>query len=295
MMLECILSSIIETCLYKICNEDAAYIVPLGEQSAVMLYKLMMSKAQLDTVATNYQFKSRLANLENYMGNVNSNIEMFNSHVNDAKEGLSARGDETSNLIMEIFKGYKVAADHEFVKCIKTREDRYLKGETLTDDLLMQLALNKYTIMKENGEWRAPTEQEEQMTALSAGLSKKMEALSEITKKINKRGKMNQDRSTQYPNKNNSSKARKARKEARHAWKKIPTQQEDLESKVFEERTYHWCPNHQTWYMYLAKQCIYKPEATGTTSSNKSRSTKFSEVLPTVMEEINDDDESEKE
>ena len=55
------------------------------------------------------------------------------------RDGLSARGDETSNLIMEIFKGYKVAADHEFVKCIKTREDRYLKGETLTDDLLMQL------------------------------------------------------------------------------------------------------------------------------------------------------------
>ena len=92
MMLECILSSITETCFYKICNEDAAYTVPLGEQSAVMLYKLLMSKAQVDTVATNYQFKSRLANLENYMGNVNSNIEMFNSHVKDAKEELSARG-----------------------------------------------------------------------------------------------------------------------------------------------------------------------------------------------------------
>ena len=117
------------------------------------------------------------------MGNVNSNIEMFNSHVKDAKEGLSARGDEASNLIMELFKGYKVASDHEFVKYIKTREDRYLEGEAFTDDLLMQLAFNKYTIMKENGEWGAPTEQEEQMTALSAELSKKMEALSEIVRK----------------------------------------------------------------------------------------------------------------
>ena len=90
-------------------------------------------------------------------------------------------GDVTSNLIMELFKGYKVAADHEFVKYIKTREDRYLEGEDLTDNLLMQLALNKYTIMKENSEWGAPTEQEEQMTALSAKLSKKMEALNEIT------------------------------------------------------------------------------------------------------------------
>ena len=117
-----------------------------------MLYKLLMSKAQVDTVATNYQFKSRVANLENYMSNVNSNIEMFNSHVKDAKERLSVRGHIASNLIMELFKGYKVAADHEFVNYIKTREDRYLEGEDLTDNLLMQLALNKYTIMKKNSE-----------------------------------------------------------------------------------------------------------------------------------------------
>ena len=32
MMLECILSSIIEACFYKICNEDASYTVPLGNK-----------------------------------------------------------------------------------------------------------------------------------------------------------------------------------------------------------------------------------------------------------------------
>ena len=88
---------------------------------------------------------------------------------------------------MELFKGYKVAADHEFVKYIKTREDRYLEGEDLTDDLLMQLALNKYTIMKENGEWGTPIEQEDQMTALSAELSKKMEIADKIEDRIERR------------------------------------------------------------------------------------------------------------
>ena len=224
-----------------------------------------MYKAQVDTVATNYQLKSRLVNLENYMGNVNLNIETFNSHAKDAKEGISARGDEAISLIMELVKGYKVAADHEFVKYIKTREDRYLERETLTDDLFMQLTLNKYTIMKENGEWGSPTEQDEQMTALSADMFKKMEALSKITKKIKKRGKIDQDRSNQYPNNNISNKVRKARKEARHTWKNFPPQQGDLESKVFEERTYYWCPNHQVWYIHLVKEYTYNAEATGTT------------------------------
>ena len=108
------------------------------------------------------------------------------------------------------------------------------------------------------------------MTALSAKLSKKMEALNEITKKINKRGKTGQDRSNQYPNNPNSSKARKARKEARQAWKKIPPQQGDPESKIFEEQTYYWCPNHQAWCMHRAEVYTYKPEATGSTQSSKS-------------------------
>ena len=130
MMLECLLNSITESCFYKISNEDSVYTITDGEKSTILLFKLLMSKAQVDIVATNYQFKTRLANLENYMVNVNSDIERFNSHVKDAKEGLSARGEESSNLIMELFKGYKVAADHEFVKYIRTREDRYLEGNS---------------------------------------------------------------------------------------------------------------------------------------------------------------------
>ena len=47
--------------------------------------------------------------------------------------------------------------------------------------------------------------------------------------------------------------------------------------------------------MHLAKDCTYKSETTGITSSDKSRSTKFSEALSTTIEEIDDEDESEEE
>ena len=67
--------------------------------------------------------------------------------------------------------------DHDFAKYIKTREDRYLEGEVLTDDTLMHIALNKYTIMKDNGEWGAPTEQEEQMIASSAEFPRRWKSL----------------------------------------------------------------------------------------------------------------------
>ena len=43
--------------------------------------------------------------------------------------------------------------------------------------------------------------------------------------------------------------------------------------------------------MHLVKDCTYKPEATGSTLSNKSRSTKFSEALSTVIGEIDDEED----
>lgn len=54
---------------------------------------------------------------------MNSNIGIFNLHVKDTKEELSARGDEVSNLVMELFQGYEIVVDHKFVKYIKTKED----------------------------------------------------------------------------------------------------------------------------------------------------------------------------
>ena len=84
------------------------------------------------------------------------------------------------------------------MKYIKTREDRYLEGEELADDTLMNIALNKYTFMKENEDWGTPTEQEEQLNALSAEVSKKMVALNHLSKTIKKKGKgdrNNRDRS----------------------------------------------------------------------------------------------------
>ena len=302
MMLECLLDSITESCFYKISNEDSAYTITDGEKSALLLFKLLMSKAQVDTVATNYQFKTRLANLENYMGNVNSDIERFNSHVKDAKEGLSVRGEEPSNLIMELFKGYKVAADHEFIKYIRTREDRYLEGDTgLTDGNLMMITLNKYTIMKENGDWGAPTEQEEQLTALSTEVSKKIDALNSLSDKIKKKGKNDRNSNNRSNNgnrsnqsANSSAKSRKAAKEARNKWKKVPPSHGDPPTKLFEDRTYLWCSNHQAWCMHDPKVCTYKPESTGTPRSGKtsrSRQDKYSAALSTVMTQIDEDED----
>ena len=83
------------------------------------------------------------------MGTINSNIELFNLHVKNAKEGLTARGESVNDLLLKLFKGYKATADTNFVEYMKKKEEAYLEGKGFDADELMQLALNKYTIRVE--------------------------------------------------------------------------------------------------------------------------------------------------
>ena len=158
----------------------------------------------------------------------------------------------------------------------------------------MKIALKKYIIMKENGDWRAPTEQEKQLTTLSTEVYKKMDTLYHLSKNIKKKGKGGHFNNNRINNgnrfnqpANSSTKSRKSAKKAHNKWKKISQSHGDLPTNVFGSKTYRWCPNHQVWCMHDPKVCTYKPESTGTPRPAKrptqSRQDKFSEALSTVM------------
>ena len=130
MMVECLLASLTEGCFLKISNEEAKY-TEKTVKSAALLYKLLMKKVIVDTRATTYQFRSSLDNLENYMGTINSNIELFNQHVKNTKEGLTARGESVNDLLLKLFKGYKATAVTNFVEYMEKKEESYLEGKDL--------------------------------------------------------------------------------------------------------------------------------------------------------------------
>ena len=91
MMTECLMASITDTCFYKISNEADQY-TSSGYKVTFMLYKLILSKAVVDTIATTYQLRESLATLEEYMNLVNSNIELFNLRVKNESKGSEREG-----------------------------------------------------------------------------------------------------------------------------------------------------------------------------------------------------------
>ena len=205
----------------------------------------------VDTTATTYQLRESLSALEDYMSHVNSNIELFNLRVKNDVEGLRARGETVDDLIMKLFKGYKAAADSKFVAYIETKEESYLDDGLLDSTKLMRLALNKYTMRKTSGKWGAPTEEQEQLIALTSEVSK----LQAENKEMLAKSKTNQASGSS----SRSAKAKIRAKEERWAWKKVPPSENESNTKVKDDKTYWWCVHHQAWCMHTTQECKNKP------------------------------------
>ena len=62
--------------------------------------------------------------------------------------------------------------DRVFVKYINEKMERYEEGEDMHSDTLMQLADNKFRLMKERGTWDVPSAEEQKILALQAEVEK---------------------------------------------------------------------------------------------------------------------------
>ena len=134
---------------------------------------------------------------------------------------------------------------------IETKEESYLDGDPLDSTKLMQLALNKYTMRNTSGKWGAPTEEQEQLIALTSEVSK----LQAENKEILYKRKVNQENVST----SRSAKAKMRTKEERCAWKKIPPAENESNTKVKDDKIYWWCVNHQAGYMHTTQKCKNKP------------------------------------
>ena len=57
---------------------------------------------------------------------------------------LHARGEQTQDLLVNLFKGYKACKDAELVEHIKKKEDLYEEGGQVDYQELMDWAINKF-------------------------------------------------------------------------------------------------------------------------------------------------------
>ena len=75
------------------------------------------------------------------MATVTYNIELFNQYVKGQTEALSARGETSSDLLINLFSVYGAVPDKKFVEQIERKKDKFDDGEDITFKTLMQVAL----------------------------------------------------------------------------------------------------------------------------------------------------------
>ena len=153
----------------------------------VALLKIIIRESHLDTNATTNQIRTKLSNLDSYILTIDSDIGRFNQYVKLLVQSLTARNQTTSDLLVNLFKGYGAVSDEVFRAWLLRKQDDNEEGEELTPDELMLAAKNKYDTMKEKGTWNAPTA-EEKIIALEAKLDSTVKSLNKKASFERKKG-----------------------------------------------------------------------------------------------------------
>ena len=87
-----------------------------GQPDGLMLLKVIIRESDVDTQATSAFIRQQLAALDEYIGTVDFNIKKFNTHVKYLIRDLKRRRQQSTDVLTNLFKGYKAASDKVFVE-----------------------------------------------------------------------------------------------------------------------------------------------------------------------------------
>ena len=279
----CIMASLTKEAKRKIVLFSDQYTVN-GQSAGLPLLKLVVREASTDTNSTVRVIRERLTDLPAYMGTIKSDIEKFNIHVKTQLDALYARGENTTDLVANLFKGYKAASDKEFRAYIRKKEEDYDESTQEMDyQRLMLLASNKYKTLVESGRWNTPSEEDNKIIALEAQVKQLV--------KLKKKAKDSDKDKNKNKNKN---------KRQKPEWMTQEPKSGEKQTKERDGKTYHWCPKHKAWGIHKPEDCEGRGfHKKGKTSKKKDdekgndnkKTLKLTKALAAIAEESSDEEE----
>lgn len=248
---ECLYATLTQEARTKVSTRFNDYNVG-NKPDGLLYFKAIIATAQVDTPATISQIRYKLMNLAQHMQNIGSNIQQFNIDVQTYVLALEARGHSTSDLLVNLFRGYKSASDETFRKYICDREDDYNDGTllNLTPEKLMSLAVNKYRTLVDDNVWNQQSPQHKQIVALNA----------QIQKLIGDKNKSPSSTTTNKDAKPNTTggkgKGNKGNKDRKYPdWKYKAPSGNEPKAKSIKGKQFYWCKHHELWCEHTEDQC----------------------------------------
>ena len=206
----------------------------IGVCSGMALLKIIIRESHLDTNATTNQIRTKLSNLDQYIMTIDGDIHIFNNYTKSLDKALSARSQTTSDLLINLFKGFGAVNDVEFRNWMTRKQGPHEEGTEITPDDLMLAAKNKYNTMVERGTWNAPTAEEKKIIALEAKLESSVKTLNKkVSFELGKKKGSDKKKNDKFHKK-------KAKTGDHHKdWPKPKS--EDKKKVSYKGHDWHWC------------------------------------------------------
>ena len=170
MIYKCLMNSLSREGKLKVEAWEEEYLVENDQGTTVpsgnLFLKIVIRESHLDTNATTQNIRSKLSSLDRYIVTIGNDVTKLNSYVKVLCLSLAARGEKTEDLLTNLFKAYLSVSDKTFVQYISRKLEGYEEGDDIDSTKLMQLADMKFRILKERGQWDAPSEEEKKILAL---------------------------------------------------------------------------------------------------------------------------------
>jgi hypothetical protein len=128
-------------------------------RSGILFLKLILLKAQTNTVATVSLLRKKVSGLSEKMNEMQGNIVKFNTYVNNLITEFAAYGANCDELMPNVFWAYLAVEDETFVRLAERLQDEGLQAPGTPLNSFMTRTENEYNIRIHMGTWKAPTKQ----------------------------------------------------------------------------------------------------------------------------------------
>jgi hypothetical protein len=248
MMSTAIMASLSSTMLNRI-NVHRALYTYNGHIVALLLLKVIIREAHLDSNASTRFARENLGNLAEHMKKQGDDIVKFNEFVRQQLDILAARGESTLDLLPNLFRGYKAVEDQAFLRYIEDNETKYDDGEfTHTPEQFMHLCANRYKVRLEGGLWNAPNRDQARILALQSQISQLQGG---------SRGAASASARPAAARNGQASGARREKYKP-EAWMLVKPSDSDVQNDVPKSeggREYWWCTHHKRYCQHTSGDC----------------------------------------
>ncbi len=249
--------------IMKVNMREHLYMVK-NQVSGLMLLKVIMDISRLQTNATVIRLKGKLNDLDSTILALNWDIEKFNETVMDIVTKLTQNGHEAPDLYFQVLKAYGTCPQETFALYIREIKNRFEEQPSGSNDdpfTLMEKALGKYTILKENNEWNTENELKQELLALQA----KVKELTKARKKGGTRAK--EPKKTPYKGKKAFSKFSKKDRRDDGEWRTRKPKKGEPTKQNIGGKMFYWCSTDtgasagngcNKWTVHKPSQCNRK-------------------------------------